>query len=102
MDDTNKAQLDTLINEAGKKVSVTSVSDPDYKDAVETYTKLVLLNDRITPQPTQEEAVAPKEKTHLKDWFGLIGVLGSTLLIVSFEAFGHTLTSRAWNERKAR
>lgn len=102
MDEKNKLQLEKLINEAGDKVSVTSVSDPDYKDAIETYTKLALLQDRLTPAPKPEAPVPVKEKTQLKDWFGVIGVLGSTLLIVSFEAFGHTFTSKAWSERKTR
>lgn len=34
-------------------------------------------------------------KTELKDWIPVIGSLGGILVIVTFEAFGHTLTSKS-------
>lgn len=34
-------------------------------------------------------------KTELKDWIPLIGSIGGILVIVIFEAFGHTLTSKS-------
>lgn len=33
-------------------------------------------------------------KTELKDWIPVIGSLGGILVIVIFEAYGHTLTSK--------
>lgn len=37
---------------------------------------------------------ASKKKTELKDWIPVIGSAGGILIIVVFEAFGHTVTSK--------
>lgn len=61
------------------------------EDDTETYGKLVnnlelLYKLRSGDKPS---------KTELRDWLPVIGSVGSVLLIVTFEAFGHSLTSKS-------
>lgn len=57
----------------------------------DNYTKMV---DQLGTLYKYRQDNAEK-KTELKDWIPVIGTVGGILLIVTFEAFGHTITSKS-------
>lgn len=83
-----KAQDTTRLDQAIEELENAIIAgDPE----TERYTKMVssleiLYKLRVGHKPS---------KTELKDWIPLIGSVGGILVIVIFEAFGHTVTSKS-------
>lgn len=83
-----KAQDTTRLDKAIEDLENTIIGDdPDTELYAKHVASLEILHKlRNGHKPTQLE---------LKDWMPIIGSLGGILIIVIFEAFGHTLTSKS-------
>lgn len=79
-----KTQLDEAIAEVHKQMASLTADDPAYSTMVDQLDKLYKIKD---PQS--------KTKAEFKDWIPVIGTIGGILVIVTFEAYGHTMTSKA-------
>ena len=91
------AKLDTAIS---KNLDIL-IDDEDersdmYGTVLERTEKLHKMRKALTPEPEQvPEPVVDKDRVRFKDFIPVIGSVGGILVIVAFEAFGHTLTSKA-------
>ncbi len=81
---TAKSTLDQIIEETEDHLKTETVGTPDYYKLVDSLAILYKLKDGHKPS-----------KLELRDWMPIIGSLGSILIIVIFESFGHTVTSKA-------
>ena len=94
-------QVEALIESTTKRLADFDEETKEYGDALDRLERLHKIRKSLLPQEETPEVVVEKDRARLKDWLPLIATLGSTLIIVTAEAFGHTLTSKAWNERKS-
>lgn len=107
MSDTNDidpTNVDDLITKAEEVLVGLDAGSEDYAKALAALERLYKIRLSLIPDPTPvvvEEVVPDKDRVRLKDWLPLIATISGTLIIVTAEAFGHTLTSKAWQERKA-
>ena len=83
-----KAQETTRLDKAIEELeNVIIGGDPDTERYAKQVSSLeILYKLRDGHKPT---------KLEIKDWMPIIGSIGGILVIVIFEAFGHTLTSKS-------
>lgn len=67
--------------------AIIGIDDPE----TEKYQKMVSSLETLHKLRAGKNA----RSTELRDWIPVIGSLGGILVIVTFEAFGHTLTSKS-------
>ncbi len=78
-------KLDQIISDLEDFITTASPDDDDYSKMVSNLESLYKIrNGNVTEKQTQ-----------LKDWMPLISSLAGILTIVTFEAFGNTVTSKA-------
>lgn len=92
--DANLNKLDQAISD-GLDFLITEddPSSDSYGTILERTSKLSKIRKEMLPESTPE--TPDKDKLRIKDFIPVIGSLGGILVIVVFEAFGHTLTSKA-------
>lgn len=89
LDDAISKNLDILIDDEDERSDM-------YGTILERTDKLTKMRKIIAPEPEKEpEPVIDKDRVRFKDLLPVIGSVGGILVIVVFEAFGHTLTSKA-------
>lgn len=89
LDDAISKNLDILIDDEDERSDM-------YGTVLERTEKLSKIRKSITPEPeTVPEPIVDKDRVRFKDLLPVIGSLGGIAIIVVFEAFGHTLTSKA-------
>lgn len=76
--------LDEIISETEDHLKTETVGTDDYYKLVDALSALYKLRDGTAPS-----------KLEMKDWLPVIAVVGQVLIIVLFESFGHTVTSKA-------
>lgn len=81
----NTARLDEAIEELENAIIGDDIDTEKYHQKVSTLETLYKLRN----------GKSLRGSTELKDWIPVIGSLGGIMLIVTFEAFGHTLTSKS-------
>jgi hypothetical protein len=92
----NLAKLDAVISDAAEALKVEDERTDIYETVLGRVERLYKLRKAITPEPPQvQEVVVDKDRVRFKDFIPVIGSVGGILVIVAFEAFGHTLTSKA-------
>lgn len=92
----NTAKLEELIYRAAEHLEGQEEETEDYSKTLEKYERLNKIKKMMTPEPTPvPEVVVDKDRVRLKDFLPVIGSVGGIIIIVVFEAFGHTLTSKA-------
>lgn len=92
----NLEKLDDIISDAAKALISEDERSDTYGTVLERTEKLYKLRKAVTPEPDPvPEVVVDKDRVRFKDFIPVIGSLGGILVIVAFEAFGHTLTSKA-------
>lgn len=79
-----KTKLDETIEEVHRQMESLTADSDEYAAMVEQLEKLYKIKDPKS-----------KDQVNLKDWIPVIGSIGGILVIVTFEAMGHTLTSKA-------
>lgn len=85
-----KAPDPTRLDQAIEELETTIITlDPE--NDTEKIDKMVSMLEKLHKLRNGEQP----SKTELKDWIPLIGSIGGILVIVIFEAFGHTLTSKS-------
>lgn len=105
--DIDPTNVDDLISKAEEALISEDVGSDDYVKALAALERLYKVRLSIVSDPIPEppviieEIVEDKDRVRLKDWLPLIATISGTLIIVTAEAFGHTLTSKAWQERKS-
>lgn len=77
-------QLDTIIENLESALVGEDENSDNYTKMVSNLETLYKLRSGQKPS-----------KTELKDWIPVMGTVGSILLIITFESFGHTMTSKA-------
>lgn len=92
----NLAKLDAVISDAAEALKVEDERTDIYETVLGRVERLYKLRKAITPEPPQVPEVAvDKDRVRFKDFIPVIGSIGGILIIVVFEAYGHTLTSKA-------
>jgi len=79
------ARLDEAIEELEDAIIGDDIDTEKYHQKVSSLETLYKLRN----------GKSQRGSTELKDWIPVIGSLGGIALIVTFEAFGHTLTSKS-------
>lgn len=92
----NPAKLEKIIDIVADRLETTDVLSDDYTTILDKYDRLNKIKKATAPEPIPvPEVVVDKDRVRLKDLLPLVGSLGGIAIIVVFEAFGHTLTSKA-------
>ena len=92
----NPAKLEKIIDAVADRLEKTDVLSDDYSNILDKYDRLNKINKNNRPEPIPvPEVVVDKDRVRLKDLLPIVGSLGGIAIIVVFEAFGHTLTSKA-------
>jgi hypothetical protein len=78
------SNLDDIIEELEDAIKGADVETDRYDKMVSNLDTLYKLRNGHTPA-----------KLEKKDWLPILGSIGSILIIVTFEAFGHTVTSKS-------
>lgn len=81
---TPSDNLDSIIENLEQFIISADEDSAEYTTLVDNLEKLYKLKRGHRPSTTE-----------LKDWIPVIGSIGGIALIVLFEAFGHTLTSKS-------
>jgi len=81
---TTNPRLDSAIEDLENSIVGGDPESDKYQKQVSTLETLYKLRNGHKPS-----------KTELKDWIPVIGSLSAVLVIVVFEAFGHSVTSKA-------
>lgn len=92
------ATLDEAIVRDTKLLADTLPGTEEHKQIMESLERLHLIRHDIVPDPTkvlESKANDKKDRLKFKDFLPMIGSLAGIGTIVIFEAFGHTLTSKA-------
>ena len=98
------ATLDTAIKRVTEELEahpVDYVNDPrviGHKETVKQLQSLHQIRKDALPDPTavlETKSASKKDRVKFKDFIPAIASIGGILVIVTFEAFGHTLTSKA-------
>lgn len=79
-----ETKLDQIIEELEDHILTEDLDSKDYKKMVTNLETLYKLR----------EGNKPKHQLELKDWIPVIGSIGGILVIVTFEAFGHTVATK--------
>jgi len=77
-------QLEKTINEVHEEMRNLTADNPVYAACVDQLERLYKIKDHTS-----------KDQTSLKDWIPVIGSIGGVLVIIAYESFGHSLTSKA-------
>jgi len=104
LNDIDPTNVDDLISNAETHLQGEEPGSDDYAKALAALERLYKIRLSLIPEPTPvviEEVPVDKDRVRFKDWLPIIAAVSGTLIIVTAEAFGHTLTSKAWQERKA-
>lgn len=76
--------LDRMIKDVEDLIATSDETSDEYATLVDRYEELLTLREHTS-----------RNRTDLRDWIPVIGSIGGVLIIVAFEAFGHTLTSKS-------
>lgn len=76
--------IDQDIADVREQMKALTADDPAYAKCVEQYQNLMKIKASNSP-----------DRVTFKDWIPVIGTLSAVLVIVTFEAFGHSMTSKA-------
>lgn len=104
-DNIDPHNIDDLITKAETSLQGEQAGSEEYAKALSALERLYKIRLSIRPEPTPvvvQEPVVDKDRMRFKDWAVLLVPLVGTGMIVLAEAFGHTLTSKAWGERKSK
>ena len=102
--DIDPTNVDDLISKAEEVLVGLDAGSDEHAKALSALERLYKIRLSLVPAPIPievVEVVADKDRVRFKDWLPIIATLAGTIIIVGAEAFGHTLTSKAWQERKA-
>lgn len=91
---TDLTKLDETIAAAHKHLNDIDEASPEYAHIVDQLEKLYRIRTNCI-HPEKDKAEADKDKMHFKDWIPVISTIGGILVIVVFEAAGHSVTSKA-------
>lgn len=92
------ASLDDAIERVTKELGDHDVASVEHKETVKQLQSLHQIRKDALPDPTavlETKTASKKDRVKFKDFIPVIGSLGGIAIIVVFEAFGHTLTSKA-------
>lgn len=92
------ATLDEAIVRDTKLLADTTPGTEEHKQIMESLERLHLIRHEIVPDPTklvELQATDKKDKVKFKDFLPMISSLAGIGVLVVFEAFGNTLTSKA-------
>lgn len=92
------ATLDEAIVRDTKLLTDHQPGTPEHKQIMESLERLHLIRHELVPDPTKVLEVQTsdkKDRLKFKDFLPMITSLAGIGTIVVFEAFGHTLTSKA-------
>ena len=78
------SQLEAAITQVHAEMLVLTADSPEYAKMVDQLDKLYKIKDPKS-----------KDRAVLKDWIPVIGSIGGVLVIIAWEAAGHSLTSKA-------
>lgn len=94
--DDHLAEVDELITKASNSLKSLDVTSPDFAAPLKNFSELHKIRLAATPEPEPvPEPVVDKDRVRFKDFIPVIASLGGILVIVTFEAFGHTIGSKA-------
>lgn len=79
-----ESTLEEQIEDVHRQMFATPAHSPEYAKMAEQLAALYKIKD-----PRSEN------RAHLKDWIPVIGSIGGVLVIIAYEQFGHSLTSKA-------
>lgn len=92
----NPAKLEELINRASERLEGQDEDTDEYAKTLDKYERLNKIKKMMTPEPIPvPEVVVDKDRLRFKDFIPMIASLGGIAIIVVFEAFGHTLSTKA-------
>lgn len=92
----NNAKLEELIRRAAERLEGQDEETEEYSTTLNRYERLNKIKKSVILEPaTVQEVTVDKDRVRFKDFIPVIGSLGGIAIIVVFEAFGHTLTSKA-------
>lgn len=92
------ASLDTAIERVTEELGAHPVDSAEHKETVKQLQSLHQIRKDALPDPTtvlETKSASKKDRVKFKDFIPAIASIGGILVIVTFEAFGHTLTSKA-------
>ena len=92
------ATLDTAIKRVTEELEAHPVDSAEHKETVKQLQSLHQIRKDALPDPTavlETKSASKKDRVKFKDFIPAIASIGGILVIVTFEAFGHTLTSKA-------
>lgn len=93
---TDLSKLDETISDAHAHLKDIDEASPEYAHIVDQLEKLYRIRvNCIKPEPEVQKDAVDKDKVRLKDWIPVISTIGGILVIVAFEAAGHSVTSKA-------
>ena len=79
-----ETNLDKIIEELENHILTEDLDSKNYKKMLTNLETLYKMR----------EGHKPKTQLELKDWIPVIGSIGGILVIVTFEAFGHTVATK--------
>ena len=97
-DNEIESKVDELIERAANHLESFDEDSDEYAKTLDKFERLHKIRKSVAPEPTPvviEEKPVDKDRVRFKDFIPLIGSLGGIAIIVVFESFGHTLTSKA-------
>lgn len=80
----DRVHIDDAIRNVYREMESLTADSPEYAKMVDQLDKLYKIKDHMV-----------KDRVGLKTWIPVIGSVGGILVIVVFEAFGHSVTSKA-------
>jgi hypothetical protein len=78
------SQLQEAIKQVHDEMRDLTADQPEYARCVEQLKELYKIQDPSS-----------KDRAVLRDWIPVIGSIGGVLVIIAYESFGHSLTSKA-------
>lgn len=81
---TDPTQLEQAISAVHEEMLSLTADSPEYAKCVDQLDKLYKIKDPKS-----------KDRAVLKDWIPVIGSIGGVVVILAYESFGHTITSKA-------
>lgn len=94
--DPNITKLDKVISDAIDELENEDVRSDQFGTMLDRTTKVHKIRTALAAEEPEKVIEQPdKDRVRFKDVLPIIGSLGGIAIIVIFEAFGHTLTSKA-------
>lgn len=78
------SHLEKSIAQIHEEMAGLTADNPEYAKCVDQLERLYKIKDPNS-----------KDRAVLKDWIPVIGSIGAVALILAYESFGHTITSKA-------